>query len=564
MSEDQVYDCILIGSGLGSLAMASLLAKSGKKVLVLEKATEYGGCASSYTRSGYRYEAGATTLVGWEKGLPLQRLFSLLGVSLTYERPLLGGEIEYNYEGLRLIRLQPAMKIFLGSKVLTRSEDRSAWIQDCGKFFGEEESQSRFWRLVFFLSDSVWDTSRRMTHFPPVRFRDYFDCLKKFRPRDLLLLLSSFFTLRSLLRLPGFPKSREFRKFLDEQLLITVQTTHERSPLSMGAAGISYAHLVNTYVVGGIGELANFLVQTICRFGGEVKNREEVDSIQLPTAPDTYFSVHTRKGNTYFAQNVFSGIPIWNTAAILGIRTDPTEKMGGSASRKGLDGFGCRRYRKLTKTLKKEIQSRVHRFSREIWGAFTISIAMKDFRNRNDPIHYQFHLEETLPHGGGDSIFVSCSHPEDTSRFAVTGSGLDNVSDVKQPNSYERILLLAISTHIRNPESWNRKDPDYLQKKEEIQNQILNHLEKHWEGFERSAIFQIQSASPDTWRVWTGRYFGRVGGLPGFYFRNPFRFPSSLTPFHRFYLLGDTVYPGQGIPAVVLGALNLFYQLNLD
>ena len=45
------YDAICIGSGLGSLTTASLLAKKGKRVLICEKHTTPGGFTHVFTRN---------------------------------------------------------------------------------------------------------------------------------------------------------------------------------------------------------------------------------------------------------------------------------------------------------------------------------------------------------------------------------------------------------------------------------------------------------------------------------------------------------------------------------
>ena len=41
------YDIIIIGSGVNSLVAAAVIAKAGKKVLVLESRDEIGGLAST-------------------------------------------------------------------------------------------------------------------------------------------------------------------------------------------------------------------------------------------------------------------------------------------------------------------------------------------------------------------------------------------------------------------------------------------------------------------------------------------------------------------------------------
>ncbi len=60
------YDAIFIGAGNSNLVCALKLAKSGKKVLVLERNGLPGGCATSFTRGRFEFDASLQEV--WEYG----------------------------------------------------------------------------------------------------------------------------------------------------------------------------------------------------------------------------------------------------------------------------------------------------------------------------------------------------------------------------------------------------------------------------------------------------------------------------------------------------------------
>lgn len=51
-------DAVVIGSGIGGLASAAILAKAGKRVLVLEQHTKAGGCCHTFGENGLEFDTG--------------------------------------------------------------------------------------------------------------------------------------------------------------------------------------------------------------------------------------------------------------------------------------------------------------------------------------------------------------------------------------------------------------------------------------------------------------------------------------------------------------------------
>lgn len=74
------YEVVIIGSGLGGLVCAHILSKAGKRVLVLEKNSQPGGCLQSYRRDGLTFDTGFHYVGGLGEGQSLHTVFRMLGL----------------------------------------------------------------------------------------------------------------------------------------------------------------------------------------------------------------------------------------------------------------------------------------------------------------------------------------------------------------------------------------------------------------------------------------------------------------------------------------------------
>lgn len=71
---------VIVGSGLGGLACATIMAKEGQKVLVLEKNKQIGGNLQTYVRDRVIFDSGVHYVGGLDKGQNLYQLFRYLGI----------------------------------------------------------------------------------------------------------------------------------------------------------------------------------------------------------------------------------------------------------------------------------------------------------------------------------------------------------------------------------------------------------------------------------------------------------------------------------------------------
>jgi prolycopene isomerase len=67
----ETYDIVVIGGGIGGLTASALLAKEGKKVLLLEQEDRPGGHARSFQRGAYCYDVAVNLIMGCAQTSPL-------------------------------------------------------------------------------------------------------------------------------------------------------------------------------------------------------------------------------------------------------------------------------------------------------------------------------------------------------------------------------------------------------------------------------------------------------------------------------------------------------------
>src|SRR5277367_4367765 len=86
----QSYDAIVIGSGMGALAFATIMAKLRKwRVLVLERHFKIGGFTHTFSRpGGWTWDVGVHYVGEMGKGMSGRRLFDFITDGLVDWSPL--------------------------------------------------------------------------------------------------------------------------------------------------------------------------------------------------------------------------------------------------------------------------------------------------------------------------------------------------------------------------------------------------------------------------------------------------------------------------------------------
>ena len=495
------YDVAVVGSGMGSLTAACLLANEGLSVLMLEQNYLPGGCTSSYWRKGYIFEAGATTLVGLDEYMPLRFLLDKTGISIHDPASLL--EETHQLPTLNAQPLPMPMQVYLkNGAVLHKHKDLNAWIDEAERVFGKK-NQRPFWEFCYRVARFVWQTSLRQTTFPPTRFADVLQCALHADFSQLRYAGYSLLSTEWLLKKYDLHENELFREYVNEQLIITAQNHAQEVNVLFGATALCYTQFGNYYVPGGLINLVTPLLDFLENQHGELHLRETATAVQRS---DNQYTIQTNR-QSYTAEFVISGIPINNTLPLFGV---------------GLAG----RFEK--KILPSE----------SLNSAFQMGIAFRKTQRFNC-LHHQLHLPEPLPLIGSHSIFLSLSHPDDTLRC--------NPDEV----------VASVSTHVHHPAQHFAFDRQVL---EEI---ILNELERQG-FFKREDVLYVHASHPKAWEKWTKRSWGFVGGYPQFMHTKPWQMLDARLDDHKAYLCGDTAYPGQGIPGAALSGIIAWQKLKND
>ncbi|MCU0496344.1 MAG: NAD(P)/FAD-dependent oxidoreductase [Anaerolineae bacterium] len=486
----RLAEVIVIGSGVGGLTTAALLAQIGYRVTVMEAQTYPGGSASTYSHQGFRFDSGATVVGGFQENGPHHLVGQQLGIDW------------------KIHQHEPAWVVHLPDRQVELTRDNVDLIAD---FPGTE----KFWLEQQQVADLAWKMSAQGLPWPPRSPAELAQLAKvaiQNFPKDLRLIPFAFGSVYDWIRGHGLQDNTMFQRFIDGQLLISAQTTAPNVNALYGATALDLARQGVYHVEGGVGGIAETLVEKLESLGGRILYRQRVTRIAVEGR--RVVGVYTKKGR-HAKQEVFhpadfviANTTPWNVHQMLAEHTSPR--------------------------LKREVERRKYG-----WGAFVLHLGVNSSAlPENFPDHHQVLPGPQTELGEGRSIFVSFSPAWDQTRAP------------------EGQRAVTITTHTEITQWWDLLERDrdaYYAKKEDYTRRLLGLMNGIIPNFSDHITLQLPG-SPVTYQFYTDRHLGMVGGFPQ---SSLFLMRSPRTGIRNLRLVGDSIFPGQSTAGVTIGAMRV-------
>ncbi|MFO0908784.1 MAG: NAD(P)/FAD-dependent oxidoreductase [Isosphaeraceae bacterium] len=402
-------------------------------------------------------------------------------------------------------------RVHLPDRSLEIAPDPGRFEQMIARVFpGDFQRKRDFWRLQHFVGSTLFRASSGIPRLPLRSVSDLIHDLRILGPRGALAGATWTVTVRDVLRFFGVAGDRAFVAFVAMLLQDTVQAGPDVVPFANAAACLHAYRAGMSRPTGGMKALGEGIGSRFAAMGGDLRTASLVDRVE---ESDGGVTVHTRRRERLRARQVVLNLPIDRAAALLG--------------------------RSLSGRL-----GRAEQRSQARWSAFTAYLAIdREVVPDTAPLFHHILQDYSLPIHDGNNALVSLAAPDDEG-YGPSG-----------------VRVATMSTHTR-PDGWFGLDgAAYRARKAEYSTRLLSALERALPGA-TSHLKHVEFASPRSFLRYVRRANGAVGGPPVRRSNSLFLAVGSDVLGPGLWLVGDSVFPGQGTMATVLSAIRAVERIS--
>ena len=277
------YDILVIGSGLGGLVSALVLAKEGLKVCVLEKNNQYGGNLQTFSRDKLIFDTGVHYLGGLSKGQNLNQYFTYLGIMQDLNLKKL------DEDGFDKITFDNDEMEY------PHSQGYENFVEQLSKIFPEEREN---------LTRYIEEIQNICNEFPR------YNLVGKGKYNDDILYINAQEFIESI------TPNKKLQAVLSGSNFLYAGVA-KKTPLYVHALTVN-SYIQSSYkCLNGGSQISKLMIRQLRNHGAEVYKHSEVSEM-IFDEDNVLQSVKTKNGKEFFAKKFISNIEIRTTLDLIG------------------------------------------------------------------------------------------------------------------------------------------------------------------------------------------------------------------------------------------------------
>jgi len=259
MNDSNHFDVIIIGSGIGGLTAAGLLAKAGKKVLVLEQHDRAGGYAHGFKRKKYTFDAGVHLtsgcgLQGFSGGQIIRKVLQAVNM----------------YDSVQFVKVNPFSFVSVSGVTTELPSSIDCFINELSQQFpAESQGLHDLMTLCLQLAEQVATAEDMLAASKQNQSSPELNLLLQYRQSTLADVWADYI------------KSPELRAIFAALWPYLGLPPSKISFIYWASMLIGYIEDGAYYCLGGFQVFANALVEGLTQAGGEIRFKSPVQKIRI-------------------------------------------------------------------------------------------------------------------------------------------------------------------------------------------------------------------------------------------------------------------------------------------